>query len=188
MDLCLRVFRNVHPMFMYFVPGLRCVEEEIAKAEARWGIKVTAYPHWIISKILDGQFYTYPWDAVWDVPKIKLNDIYRVHMNVTGVPQLATGAKRSDSLWRRRNMTTGTIDEVFYPIAGWNKFDVLSYLKMRDIPEPPSSGKSATGIDLSVPSVLWLHDTYPDDFGRLCEYFPLAETIVYRRQFYGVGA
>jgi 3'-phosphoadenosine 5'-phosphosulfate sulfotransferase (PAPS reductase)/FAD synthetase len=188
LDMCKRVFRNVYPSFMYFVPHLKCVDLELAKAEARWNVKIRQYPHWGIHKLLRNRMYFHSWQGVNQaLPKeYKLNDIYKVAMKDAGCVQLATGAKRTDSLWRRRSMSTGTLDEVFYPLAGWSKFDVLAYLKMRDIPNPSSSNRNATGIDLATPSILWLHDNFHDDYLRVLEYFPLAEAIVYRRTFYGI--
>ena len=71
------------------------------------------------------------------------------------------------------------------PLADWNKYDVLSYLKMRGIPMPASdTGKVASGIDLTPECLLWLHDTWPEDFKKLCEYFPYAESVIWKRKFY----
>lgn len=50
-----------------------------------------------------------------------------------------------------------------------------------------SSGKSATGVDLSTPSLLWLHDKHPRDFRKLLEFFPFAEAVVQRRKMYGIA-
>jgi hypothetical protein len=61
----------------------------------------------------------------------------------------------------------------------------LSYLKINNIPLPDSSGKNATGVDLSTPSILWLHDKYPDDFKKLLQFFPYAGAAVQRREYYG---
>jgi hypothetical protein len=85
-------------------------------------------------------------------------------------------------------MTSAYRDAIRNPIAKWHKYDVLAYLKTQGIEPPPSSGKSATGVDLSVPSLLWLHDTFPEDFERLCRMFPYARAVVARRDFYGIGA
>ncbi|HZQ45959.1 MAG TPA: hypothetical protein VFC07_03025, partial [Verrucomicrobiae bacterium] len=78
-------------------------------------------------------------------------------------------------------------DDVFYPIKGWNKHDVLAYLRMQNIPLPDAHQGNTSGVDLSTRSLLWLHDAYPDDFKLLCRYFPYAEAVVYRRKFYGIG-
>lgn len=183
MDLCVRLFKNVEAFFMYLVPGLDCVQIALDQARARWGVTVRQYPHWLTARLMKQGIYCHPTWRNDDLPEVKLHDIYLMAMADTGCRLVATGAKKSDSSWRRRFMSVKSA-EVCTPIEGWNKYDVLSYLRMRAIPLPPSSGKSATGIDLSPDSLLWLHDTFPQDFARVCEHFPFAEAIVWRRKFY----
>lgn len=185
MDLCMRTFSRVQAFFMYLVPGLECVEIELEKARARWGIEIRQYPHWLVHRLIKNGVYC---NSHWTneaLPEWKLAEVYALALLDSEMPQLATGAKKADSGWRRRFMSTDREDQVFYPIAQWHKYDVLAYLKARQIALPPSSGHSATGIDLSAKSLLWLNDTFPDDFKRLCEVFPFAEAVVWRRAFYG---
>lgn len=187
LDLCLRSFDHVEGFFMYFIPGLVCMEEALAKAERDHGIKIHRYPHWLARKCIVEGVYCNNHVDFDDLPEWKLRDIYDLVIHETKIPLIATGAKRADSTWRRRMLTSvSSYDDVMYPIAGWTKLDVLAYLKTRGIAIPSSSAGSATGIDLSTPSLLWLHDTYPDDFRRLCEFFPYAEAVVWRRTWHGV--
>jgi hypothetical protein len=187
LDLCLRTFSRVELFFMEFIPGLRCVEEGLEAAEQRIGKPIRRYPHWLLAKCIKGGVYCAPWFGLDDLPDWKLADVYQLAMADTGIPLLATGAKRADSLWRKRQMNTwGKADHMLYPLAGWNKIDVLGYLQARGIPIPDSSGAVATGIDLSTPSLLWLHDRHPEDFERVCRYFPYARAVVYRRKFFGL--
>lgn len=187
MDLALRTFSRVQAFFMYLVPGLECVELELERARQRWGIEIAQYPHWMVHKLIKNSVYCASHWSNDSLPEWKLADVYALALLESGASQLATGAKSADSGWRRRFMSTQREEQVFYPIAKWHKYDVLAYLKARGIPLPPSSGKTATGIDLSTPSLLWLHDTFPADFRRLCEVFPFAEAVVWRRKFYGPG-
>ena len=184
-DLCLRSFKRVEAFFMYFVPGLECTEQAIREAEVRYGITIRQYPHWLLRKCLFEGVYCNSSHKMNDVPEWKLQDVYQLALADAQVSVLATGAKKSDSLWRRRQMSSWC-KEVLTPLREWNKLDVLAYLKLQHLPIPASSGRSATGIDLSTPSLLWLNDTYPDDFKRLCTVFPYAEAVVWRRKFYGI--
>jgi phosphoadenosine phosphosulfate reductase len=187
LDLCMRSFKHVECFFMYFVPGLRCVEEMLDYGRKRWGVKINQYPHWMTTKSIRDGIFCPNYFTRDDLPEWKLRDIYNLAMAEAGIPIMATGAKKADSLWRKRQLATwGNKSDTLYPIVEWNKLDVISYLRARNIPVPASSGKSATGIDLSTPSLLWLHDSYPDDFRRVCEVFPYAEAVVYRRRWYGV--
>lgn len=191
MDLCLRSFKRVHAFFMYMVPGLECMDKALKEAEQRLGRVSTfegpirQYPHWVLRKALANGVYSRPMSND-GLPEWKLDMIYKVAAKDAGVGLVATGAKATDSTWRRRMMGTwGNKANLVYPIGDWNKFQVLGYLQARGIPMPPSSGKSATGIDLSEPSLLWLHDTFPDDFERLCRVFPFARAVPKRREFFG---
>jgi phosphoadenosine phosphosulfate reductase len=184
LDLCVRAFKRVTPFFMYLVPGLACVARELAIAEERYGVKVAQYPHWVRSKIADAGVYLPP--SSTPAPSWTLDDVYALALQESGATVLATGARLADSPWRRRQMATwGNKSETLYPASHWNKLQVLGYLRMRGIPVPASSGKSATGIDLTEPSLLWLHDTYPDDFERLCRSYPLARGMIKRREYFG---
>ena len=187
LDLCSRFFEHVEAFFMYFVPGLECVDFELEKARRRWGVKIHEFPHWSGSIAVGEGIYTFP--PLMSVPKWGLGDVFALAQSASGIKLIASGARSGDSPWRRRNMaTTSYYDDVIFPLRKWGKFEVLSYLKARSIPLPPSSGKAATGIDLSTPSLLWLHDTFPRDFARICEVFPFAEAVVWRRKWYGVEA
>jgi phosphoadenosine phosphosulfate reductase len=188
MDLCMKTFKNVVPFFMYFVPGLECVEKQLRYCKERWGKDVLMYPHWLLYRCMKNGIYCDEHFSKDEMPEPSLLDIYSWVRAETGISFLATGAKKSDSIWRRRCYFSSTAhwDWAFYPCQEWNKFDVMAYLEVNKIPMPDSSGKSATGIDLSTPSLLWLHDKYPDDFKTLLNWFPFAEAVVQRRKFYGI--
>lgn len=185
LDLCLRTFKRVSAFFMAFIPGLDCIEAELQETRDKYGINIAVYPHWIARKAIVNGVYTSSFYTYDELPDWNLADVYALAMCDAGINQIATGAKRADSSWRRRFMSSFHPETVVNPIAGWLKYDVIAYLKAHDIPLPPSSGHSATGIDLSIPSLLWLHKTYPDDFKRLCRVFPFAESVIWREKFYG---
>jgi len=184
MDLCVRTFKRVEAFFMYLVPSLECIEAGLEEARQRWGVQIRQYPHWIVRRFIEYSVFCDPKLGRDDMPEYKLHDIYALAMADTGSRLLATGAKKSDSAWRRRFMSVKYADQIT-PIADWNKYDVLSYLKVRGIPVPVSNNKkSATGIDLTPESLIWLHDTFPRDFARVCECFPYAESVIWQRHFY----
>ena len=184
MDLCLRSFKRVEAFFMYLVPGLECVELGLAQAEKQWGVKIRQYPHWIASRYIRDGVYCHPsWERD-NVRPYKLAHVYALAMADTNARLIATGQKKSDSASRRRLMTFSKRTDILHVIAEWNKYDVLSYMQMRGIPKPPSTGDTA-GIDLTPRALNFLYETFPADFKRLCEYFPFAEAAVWRKRFYG---
>lgn len=191
LDLCVKTFgiENVECFFMYFIPGLRCVEDELDKARKRWGVKIHQYPHWVLHKALAYGFFTNPWYTLDDLGFVewKLDNIYALAMAETDIGLIAHGRKRSDSKWARRVLATwGDKDTLLYPLIGWSKLDVLAYLTANNLWVPGTSGRNATGVDLSTPSLLWLHDNHPQDFARIEHVFPYVRAVVERRRMFGV--
>jgi 3'-phosphoadenosine 5'-phosphosulfate sulfotransferase (PAPS reductase)/FAD synthetase len=186
LDLATRTFKRVECFFMYFVPDLECIEEALDGARRRYGVPIHQYPHWLLGRTIASGAYCLNRRVHAEFGEWSLRDIYTLAVADTKIQRIATGAKRDDSLWRRRNMSQTRYADVVYPIEFWNKLDVVGYLRSRGLPIPSSTGRNASGIDLSTPSLLWLHDNHPRDFQRLCEVFPFAEAVIWRRTWYGV--
>lgn len=186
LDLCVRTFARVEAFFMAWVPGLRCVEEPVVAGAARFGVKLHMVPHWAAMRCLKYGIYGFqPPERDW-WPDVKLRDIYAMVMQDTGISMIATGAKRRDGLWRKRNLdSTKNWNEVITPIVGWSNADVASYLVSRKIPVPRGDRADGSGVDLSKPSILWLHDQHPEDFAVLEDHFPFVRSVVEQRRLYG---
>ena len=205
-DMASRVFDRLVLVFMYFVPGMSFCDEMLRAGGERFKAEVRQYPHWVLSDCLRKRIYCkVHWSATGytsirpteaeqellnerQIPEIGLRDIYNLAKADTGIPVILHGAKRCDSTWRRRNMqSTEHWTDVYYPIASWNKHDVLSYLSTRGIKPPASESTKAAinGVDLVEASLCWLHEQHPDDFKKLCEVFPYAPAAVWRRRWYG---
>jgi 3'-phosphoadenosine 5'-phosphosulfate sulfotransferase (PAPS reductase)/FAD synthetase len=185
MDLCLRSFKRVEAFFMYLIPGLECVDVAMQQAEQKWGIKIRLYPHWNASRFISNGIYCHPSFRRDAIKEYKLRDVYVLAMSDTNTRLIMTGQKKSDSASRRWLMTIARNSDVVHPLADWNRFDVLNYLRLHNIPLPPSAGDTS-GIDLTDRSLFWLHDTFPNDFRKLCQYFPFAEAAIWKRKFYSV--
>lgn len=195
LDLCARTFDRVEAFFMYLVPGLECIDVALAEMEARYawcnkgeGIRIRQYPHWLVQRYLAEGLFCNPRHTMDDIAGMEwsLRDVYDTVAKDFDIPVVATGAKLADSMWRRWQMASWCKD-LLQPLREWGKLDVLAYLKARNLPIPESSGRAATGIDFSTPSLCWLHETYPEDFKRLCNVFPYAEAVIWRKKWYGVG-
>jgi hypothetical protein len=101
----------------------------------------------------------------------------------SGLRLILHGAKKSDGGWRRRQLKAAKDDHIAYPLAAWNKWDTLAYLRSRGIP-----ASEKFDIDLGARCLLWLHADHPEDFARVCAFYPFAEAVVRRREWYGKGA
>jgi len=120
---------------------------------------------------------------------LEINDIYAVARNDSGIEYIVTGAKKGDSLWRRR---TGAMkfagEKLKAPIWDWSTRDVMAYIAQHDFPAPESDGRNASGVDLTVESVTYLHDKHHGDYEKLEAQYPFVGAIIKRRELYGIGA
>ena len=189
LDMCTRIFDHVEAFHMYFLPGLKVVEDQLQIARDRYHVHIHQLPHWCQSYNMRDGAYMFPSWRLEDIEYLKRRDIYDVMIAKTGIPMIATGARRADSRSRKRNRSNiSQHTDVCHPCVGWSKADILAYLDMHKIVHADSSGGSMTGVGLSGPEILWLHDKHPDDYARLLRCFPLAASVIWRRTFHGVGA
>lgn len=187
-DLCLSVFKRVEGLYMYPIAGLRSCDGPVDIAEKRFGIKVHRTQHWLTNQWLrEGMFRPSP----IDLPKIGLNDIQNIARAETGIQWIASGERAEDSMARRaRLVRCKGLEEPQYrmfPIYDWHTTEVVSYLRAKRIPLPPrigSSGQSGTsGFELRAPCLRFLRDNYPDDYQKVLEVFPHAESAIKREEF-----
>lgn len=183
MDLARRHFKRVAGLFMYFVPGLQCDADRLKIAEA-WGVPVIQYPHFgFLECIKHG---VYAWERHKEFPQLTRQQIYDLARRDCDCKCVLTGIRKSDSM-ARRNPKRMTSADVYHPIFEWKDFDVFAYCELNQIPLPATpSGQRSSGVDLKGKTLLWLHENYPDDFDRICDWFPFARAVLYReRWFYG---
>jgi len=63
-----------------------------------------------------------------------------------------------------------------YPLRLWRRRDVFAYLSQRQIPIPPSFGRSEQGgVDFHPETLRYLREKKPRDYRRFLEVFPYAE-------------
>lgn len=191
-DLCLRVFKRVEGFLWYNAPGLEFNARIVRAAKERFGITVRQYPSFgCFDALRTGLFCDSPLSRD-DWPEITVQDIYKLARADTGVHLVADGCRKQDSPRRREMIQKKRLAEWnLCPIGDWITYDVKSYLALRKIPLPevPNTNKNtvSSGLSLTNQSLLWLHDTYPEDFKTLCRVYPYAEAVVKRREFYGTG-
>jgi 3'-phosphoadenosine 5'-phosphosulfate sulfotransferase (PAPS reductase)/FAD synthetase len=100
---------------------------------------------------------------------------------------IATGAKKADSMFRRKSWQQFEKDYLLYPLKDWGTRDVLGYLSIRGLPTPSlNEGFQTSGVDLTTRDVLRIHDAFPGDFEKIEKVFPYVRAVVKRRDWYGV--
>jgi phosphoadenosine phosphosulfate reductase len=71
----------------------------------------------------------------------------------------------------------------FYPVANWNKKDILAYIKIHKLRigrDSRAMGYSYPGIEQEALTGLKHH--FPEDYGRVISWFPMAEAAVFRQE------
>jgi hypothetical protein len=176
---------------MFIVPGLEVVDEQLAKAEKYFGVTIKQYPNWLLFRFIKyGVFCASSWRTK-DMWEPNLFDLYEAIIADTKIDLICHGGKESDSIWRRKCYfgSQAAKRPLVYPLKQWSKFDVLAYLKLNKIDVPDQTkempDKRNVGIDLSEAALYWLHDYHPEDFKRLLKFFPFAESLIWKREWYG---
>lgn len=197
MDLACKVFKHVEAFHWFMVPGLRYIEEQMMAAKRRWGVDVVQIPHWdLINALREGVFCD-AHDVLFEVEPMTLRDGYAYALETFGARLILNGMKECDGMQRKmffsrieRHIGTanGAVWEcIKSPIRKWHKRDVLDYLEANGIQPPRTpSGVVSFGVGLTHQSLTWLHDEYPDDYKKLLKWFPYAEAVLKRREWYGI--
>ena len=187
LDLCFKYFKNVRPYFLYLVPDLDFQERMLKWYENKYNTEIIRLPHFEMSNFLKyGSFTIY--DPNVDI--VGINDTYAYLRQQTGYEWIAAGERCADSIVRNAMIKqSGSIDHKrgrFYPIAYWNKNEVLQnkkYKKLYLSPEQRKLGfsfRSLAGSELAV-----IQELYPNDYEKILKVFPFAGAGVERFKKYG---
>lgn len=186
LDMAVKVFARVLPLHLYFVPGLRCVEDTIDRARERYKLEVLYYPHPALVRALKDSDYCFSSWKNEDLTAVTFGTMYELPKAEAGIRHVLTGARRSDSRQRRILMDQGLFPGI-HPLADWSKHHVLAYLARNNIPRPPAPKGATTNIGLEPRDLLWMAECYPEDFRRFGQWFPFAEAAIHRKRLYGYG-
>ena len=122
------------------------------------------------------------------VPSVKTADLYEHLRQETGIHWICAGERIADSIVRRAMIKkSGSIDKKrgrIYPLAYWNKAQVLSYLKLRRLPlslENQALGFSFRGLD--GVQMKAIKENFPADFERIKTAFPLIDASIVHEEY-----
>ena len=187
LDLCMRFFDRVEPFFMYQVPGMSFQEKTLHWYENKYGIEIKRLPHFCTSYYLRYGAYR---DPDFDVPIIGMNDIYDFMRIRTGIDWVVAGERCADSIWRNAMIKhSGSIDEVrmrFFPLAYWNKKDVMEYIRVKKLYLGGDSKKLGISFsDLRGKELTFINKYYPADMEKVRRIYPLCDAAIRRYELYG---
>lgn len=187
LDLCMRYFDRVAVFFMYQVPDMEFQERNLRFYERKYNTEIIRIPHFDVSAMFRYGAYR---NADWSVPIISINDVYNYVRSETGIWWIAAGERINDSLIRRAMIKkSGSIDVQrgrFYPISGWKKNEVVSYIKKRKLKLPveyEKLGFSFRSVDGKTMS--FIKQQFPEDYKRALNIYPYAEAAVMRFEQFG---
>lgn len=180
LDLCMRHFRKVHAFFMYQVPGLSFQEATLKWYEEKYGIEILRIPHPELAEWLRLGLFRH---EDWSVPAVSFNDVYHYVRVTTGARWIAAGERIADSIWRRAMMKqSGSVDRKrgrFFPVAYFRKEDVRQYVERHRLKVSPESRYLGHSFRSLEPEEMWLvRKHYPQDFERICRFFPFVGASV----------
>lgn len=187
LDLCMKYFKEVKVFFLYQVPGLSFQESILRYYEDKYNIKILRYPHFDLSVMLKYGSFRPP---DYDIPILKIKELYDYIRNQSGIFWLATGERCADSIYRNAFIKkNGTIDKKrgkFYPIAFWKKVEVERYIGVKNLyisPESKILGHSFR--TLRGEQLIKIKNNFPEDYQKIKSFFPEVEASIKHYEWYG---
>lgn len=185
-------FDEVHPYYLYLVPGLEFVEESLAYYEQFFGCRIARLPHPSLHRWLNSLMFRPPEQCrvveQAGLPDHTYSDIRAALLERWQLPEaamVADGVRAADSPLRRvAIMTHGPISYAqgrYHPIWDWKKADLVECFRRHGVKLPVDYklfGRSFDGLDLRF--LLPLKQHRPADYRRILDWFPLAELEVFR--------
>lgn len=187
LDLCCRYFKQVSAFFMYQVPDLSFQEATLRYAENRYGITIERIPHFELSEFMASGAMR---KEDYSVPIISINDCYRYVRLINDTWWIAAGERIADSIVRRAMIKrSGCVDEKrgrFYPLANFNKAEVMAYIKHHRLKLAPETNIIGHSFRSLMPKDAYMIKThYPQDFEKIKRWFPFIEASVKHYEVYG---
>lgn len=188
---------EVIPVYMWLVPNLEFINEELDYFEEVFQTPILYMPH--------PAFYMYLRNATaqaperlsliesMDIPRITFTNTWEAIRESLGAEDLwlADGVRAADSIVRRASFVRhGVMKEKpskkVSPIADWLKGEVMDAINKRGVKLPIDYelfGRSFDGLDYRF--IKPMKDHLPEDYKVLETWFPLLEADIVRHESYG---
>lgn len=185
--------KEIIPVYLYHVPGLQFIEDQIAYFEDKFEAKIHQYPSPFLYRALNALMFQSPGDRLdiieaAQLPSPSHAEIWDVIREELGHPDawIADGVRAADSIVRRASFVRhGVMKEhskKVSPVHDWLKAEVMGAIAKAGIQLPVDYemfGRSFDGIDYRF--IAPLRERFPEDYARICEWFPLAPLEFVRR-------
>lgn len=187
LDILTKYFKRVVPVYMYIVPNLDFANKYIAWSQRKYGVKFIQTPHFAVYSYIRTGFMGMRQDEKQRVHT--LSDIDKYVKEKTGIEWSCYGMKQNDSLNRRLMLRTYEKEGIclptkkIYPLTHWTNKDCINYIKGHDLMqnELAMMGLKGQSTGMSVNNLAYLifsKERYPEDYRKICELYPLAESMV----------
>lgn len=188
---------EVVPCYMWTVPNLKFVNDELKYFEGVFGRRIHRYPHasyyrMIVDLIDQSPEHCGLIEAAM-IPKPSYDDIWRLIREDLGLyadTWVADGVRAADSIVRRASFVKHGVmkakNRKVSPIADWLKSEVLEAIDRRGVKLPIDYeiwGRSFDGIDYRFTAPM--RERLPEDFDTLKTWFPMIESDIVRHEAYG---
>lgn len=187
LDVCFRYFKYVQPFFMYLVRDLEFQERTLRYYEERYDTEIMRVPHFMLSDFLRYGSFRMP---DFTVPMVKTVELYNYLREQTGIYWIAAGERIADSLIRRAMIKQSSSIDIkrgrFYPLAYWNKANIMSYIKHKKLPLSLESRVLGFSFRSLLPDEMaQIRHRFPNDFEKIKADFPLIEASIKWVDFHG---
>jgi len=190
-----RHFSEIVPVYMYLIPGLSFIEEQLAYYEGVMGTHIYRMPLPALYRMWNASVYQAPDNLrvilesrLWEFDHDDVLDVVRAKLGWDRTVLSGTVVRAVDSPQRWSAMKTyGPINRkrgVFYPVYDWRKDQLIEEIRSSGIrlsADYGLFGRSFDGIDYRF--LRHVADAYPDDYRRILECFPLAEMVLKRMEY-----
>jgi hypothetical protein len=183
---CRELFPNIVPIYHYWVPGLRFVEETLVMYEKYFDQKIIRAPHPnFLNYLANGSFQPpHRWNVIeaYNLSTVGYDEMVDWICEDLGIEDywVAVGIKASDSPIRAKAIATHgawtPALKLFYPVADLRKADLLALFDKHQAPISKDYlifGRSFDGLQYRYISKIKEH--YPEDYQIILRWFPLVE-------------
>ena len=185
-------FDEVIPYYLYLIPDLEFVNEQLAMYERQFGFKITQLPHPSSHRWLNGMVWQPPQNCAViedaELPEFDYTDIQAAMVQKFDLPKdtlVADGVRAADSPMRRIAIQShGSISFnllKYHPIWDWKKADLVECFKKHNVrlgSDYKVFGRSFDGLDLRF--LLPIKKHYPHDYEKILELIPMADLEIFR--------